>query len=185
MRRFLFILPLAVVVAIGLIFAVLLATDRNREIIPSVLIDQPAPATNLPALAGLDGIEGVDSTEFSDGVTIINFFASWCVPCLAEHPLITAMASDGHRVWGINYRDEEPNGLDWLNRHGNPYDKVGADFDARSALDWGVTGVPETFIVDPQGVIRYKHSGPLTSATVQREILPILSAIAAGEALQQ
>lgn len=178
-RRLVFILPVALVVVLAVAFATLLSTDRNRELIPSALLAKPAPETLLPALVGLDGIDGFSSQDFLGNVTIINFFASWCIPCLAEHPAITALAQSGQRVWGINYRDPAPDGIEWLALHGNPYARVGADHEARASLDWGVTGVPETFIIDREGIIRHKHSGPITPQILEQEILPILRALAA------
>jgi len=174
MNRLIFLLPILLIAAIGAVFVSLLMQDRNPSILPSALIDQPVPAVDLPALSGLDDVGGITSADFVGDVTVVNFFASWCIPCLAEHPLITQMADAGYRVWGINYRDAEPHGQQWLLRNGNPYAQVGADFDARAGLEYGVTGVPETFIVDRQGVIRHKHSGPLTEQIIADEILPLL-----------
>ena len=174
MTRLIFILPLVLVVAVGAVFIVMLQQDRNPRIIPSPLIGQPVPQIDLVPLPNLDGVDGIATADFLGDVTVVNFFASWCVPCLAEHPLVTKMADAGYRVWGINYRDEVPYGGNWLKRHGNPYQRVGADFDARAGLEFGVTGVPETYIVDRDGIIRHKHAGPLTADIVAQEILPLL-----------
>ncbi len=178
MPRLIFLLPVALVALLAIAFTMLLSTDRNRDIIPSALLSRPAPTTELPSLVGLEGIAGISSPDFVGDVTVVNFFASWCVPCLAEHPAITELTRRGYRVWGINYRDPEPDGLDWLARHGNPYAKVGTDQEARAGLDWGVTGVPETFIIDRQGIIRHKHSGPITPQILAQEIVPILQELA-------
>lgn len=174
-RRLIFLLPVVGVAALAIGFAFLLTSGRNRTLIPSVMIDLPAPQFDLPALAGLEGVEGLATADFSGQVSLVNFFASWCVPCLAEHPLITALAANGVRVYGINHRDPPPGGVEWLARHGNPYARVGADHNARISLDWGVTGVPETFIVDAAGVIRYRHVGPLTARIIDREVRPIVA----------
>ena len=177
MRRILVLTPLAVLAALALAFAILLTSERQTNTIPSPLIGQAVPQIDLPPLTGLEDVGGLSGADFVGEVTIVNFFASWCLPCLAEHPLITALAADGHTVFGIDYRDPEPDGLEWLNLHGNPYARIGADFDARAGLDWGVTGVPETFIIDAAGVIRHKHSGPLTTEIIEREILPVIRSL--------
>ncbi|MCZ6604140.1 MAG: DsbE family thiol:disulfide interchange protein [Alphaproteobacteria bacterium] len=178
MRRFVFLLPLILVAALAAGFAALLIADRRPEVIPSALIGMPAPEMALPAIPNLEGVEGFSGADLKGQVTVVNFFASWCLPCLAEHPLIASLAANGHHVYGIDYRDPEPDGLEWLIRNGNPYARVGADFDARAGLEWGVTGVPETFIIDAGGIIRHKHSGPLTARTLEREIMPILRDLA-------
>ena len=174
MRRLVFILPLAVFAGLAIVFAIMLLSGRDPSIIPSALIDKPVPQFTLPAIEGLDGIDGFATADVQGDVILVNIFASWCLPCLAEHPLITALATDGHRVFGINYRDEAPAAVAWLERNGNPYQRAGLAPEARVSLDWGVTGVPETFVVDASGRIRYKHTGPLTPEAVKKEILPAL-----------
>ena len=109
---------------------------------------------------------------------MVNVFASWCVPCLAEHPIVSRLAEDGVAVFGINHRDAADDANRWLDRHGNPYRRIGADTDARASIDWGVTGVPETFIVDGQGRVRHKIIGPMTPEILADEVLPLLLELA-------
>ena len=119
---------------------------RDPSHIPSALLDQPVPQFALPGVEGREGPDGFDTADLEGSLSIVNVFASWCVPCLAEHPLISGLAEDGYRIYGINHRDKDAEAAAWLNRHGDPYTGVGADRDARVSVDWGVTGVPETFI---------------------------------------
>ena len=176
MRRLLLILP---VVAFALLIVVLgVLTFQTREgrdpsLIPSPLIGKPAPEFVLPAVN--DAIAGGFATEDLRGeVTLVNVFSSWCVPCLAEHPLISRLAGDGVAVFGLNHRDTAADAAKWLQRHGNPYTAVGFDPDGRVSLEWGVTGVPETFIINAQGIVTYKYSGPITADVLERKILPKL-----------
>ena len=176
MRRFAVILPVALFAGLmGVMIALLTDDERNADLsrLPSPLVGQPAPVINLPAInADIPG--GFSTGELAGKVSLVNVFASWCVPCLAEHPLITRLAEQGIPVYGINHRDKPDAAATWLKQHGNPYTAVGADADARASLDWGVTGVPETFIINAQGVITYKHVGPLTEDDLKNKILPKL-----------
>lgn len=176
MRRLIVIVPVAVFATlVGIMGTLLTDSERNTDIsrLPSPLVGKPAPAISLPAVAA--GVPGGFSTDDLKGhVTVVNVFASWCVPCLAEHPLITELAEAGTRVFGINHRDKPEDAVKWLRRNGNPYMAVGSDTDARASLEWGVTGVPETFIIDANGVIVYKHVGPITRDALKRKILPKL-----------
>tara|TARA_R110002110_G_scaffold415612_2_gene651707 strand:+ start:168168 stop:168716 length:549 start_codon:yes stop_codon:yes gene_type:complete len=182
MRRLVVILPAAIFAALLGVMGVLLTDgDRNNDPsrLPSPLVGKPASAFSLPAVA--DNIPGGFSTDDLKGhVTVLNVFASWCIPCLAEHPLITQLAADGVRVYGINYRDKSADAVTWLRRHGNPYRAIGFDADARASLEWGVTGVPETFIIDANGIIAYKHAGPITPDILERKILPKLHEVEGG-----
>ena len=182
MRRFIVILPVVVFAALlGVMASLLTDGDRNNDPsrLPSPLVGKPAPAFSLPAVAA--NIPGGFSTDDLKGhVTIVNVFASWCIPCLAEHPLITQLAADGVRVYGINHRDKSADAVTWLRRHGNPYLAIGFDADARASLEWGVTGVPETFIIDANGTIAYKHAGPITPDVLERKILPKLREVEGG-----
>jgi len=182
MRRLIVILPVLLFAALlGVMAALLTDSERNNDPsrLPSPLVGKPAPAISLPPIA--DNIPGGFSSEDLKGeVTIVNVFASWCVPCLAEHPLITKLAADGVRVYGINHRDKAADAATWLRRHGNPYNAIGFDADARASLEWGVTGVPETFIIDPNGIIAYKHAGPITPDVLERKILPKLREVEGG-----
>lgn len=182
MRRLAVILPVALFAAmIGVMASLLTDPERNNDPsrLPSPLVGKPAPEISLPPVA--EAIPGGFSTNDLKGrVTIVNVFASWCIPCLAEHPLITQLAEDGVPVYGINHRDKANDAVNWLTRHGNPYIAVGFDYDARASLEWGVTGVPETFIIDANGTIAYKHAGPITPDVLKRKILPKLREVEGG-----
>ncbi len=169
-RSWLAIAPLALFVALGALFFFRLgAGDPNK--IPSALIGRPAPQMNLPALEGLQ-IAGkpapaLDADAFKGAVTVVNVFASWCVPCADEAPLFMKLAQDRRvRIVGINYKDSSDNARRFLGRHGNPYEAVGVDANGRAAIEWGVYGVPETFIVGKDGNIAYKLVGPLTADNI-------------------
>jgi cytochrome c biogenesis protein CcmG/thiol:disulfide interchange protein DsbE len=148
--------------------------------IPSVLIDKPVPAFDLPPVEGL-GIPGFGSADLAKGaVTLVNVWGSWCVPCRDEHPLLLALAKRTNaKLYGINYKDEPENARRFLGSLGNPFAAVGADPSGRTAIDWGVYGVPETFIVDRKGVIRFKWIGPLTEQAIKSVIEPKISELAA------
>ncbi len=172
MRRLLYVLPLAVFAVLAVYFALGLGMDP--KIIPSALIDKPVPQFTLLPIEGGPG-RGLSDTDLKGGVSVVNVFASWCIPCKAEHPLITRLAGMGvATVHGLNYKDKAADALKWLADLGDPYDRIGADGDGRVGIDWGVYGVPETFVVDAQGRIRHKHVGPLTRKSLEGELLPII-----------
>jgi cytochrome c biogenesis protein CcmG/thiol:disulfide interchange protein DsbE len=175
MRYALFALPLILLVALVSVFA--FSIDRDSSLVRSVLIDKPAPQFDLPAVEGLD-VPGFDSAVLTGEPTVVNVFASWCIPCRDEHPLLEALkAQTGVRLYGINHSDATENAVAFLDELGNPYDAVGADRDRRVSIDWGVYGVPETFLVDAEGVIVYKHVGPLTPEAIESELLPAIAAL--------
>jgi len=182
MRRIVVLLPVAVFAAlVGLMISLLTDSERNDDLsrLPSALIGKPAPETSLPPInATIPG--GFSTADLKGQVSLVNVFASWCIPCLAEHPQIESLAERGVPVYGINHRDKPEAAETWLRRHGNPYIAVGADLDARASIDWGVTGVPETFIIDRNGVITYKHVGPITQDALDKKILPKLREAAGG-----
>src|SRR5690606_17106250 len=145
-RIVLLALPLLALVALLAVFA--MSINRDPGLVRSVLIDKPVPQFTLPAAPEL-GVPGFDSAGLKGGVTVVNVFASWCVPCRDEHPLLTALkAGTGVRLYGINHKDAPENARAFLAELGNPYDAVGADSAGRVSIDWGVYGVPETFVVD-------------------------------------
>ena len=169
---FLVVLPLIVFAALAALFFVRLgAGDAHR--IPSALIGKPAPAFALPALEGV-GRPGLSDAELKTGkVTVVNVFASWCVPCHDEHPFLMELAKDTRiRIAGINQKDQPDNARRFLGRNGNPYHLIGVDPSGRTAIDWGVYGVPETFVVGRDGRILFKHVGPITQANLDRVIRP-------------
>jgi cytochrome c biogenesis protein CcmG/thiol:disulfide interchange protein DsbE len=183
-RRILVLLPLAVFLALAALFFVRLgAGDASR--IPSALIGREAPATDLPPVAGLerDGkpIPGIAPADFKSAVTVLNVWASWCVPCHDEAPLLMQLARDSRiRVVGINYKDQADNARRFLGRYGNPFAASGADASGRAAIEWGVYGVPETFIVGRDGKIAYKLVGPITPDNIERVMKPEIEKALAG-----
>ena len=170
--RLRFILPLAVFTVVAGVFAYLLATGHDASKIPSALIDKPVPTFDLAPLD--DSRPGLATADLAGHVSVVNFFASWCLPCRAEHPLLMRLAEDGFAVYGVNYKNERADAIKWLAALGNPYRRIGADDDGRAAIEWGVYGLPETFIIDKQGRIRFKHVGPITPDDLDNSILPIL-----------
>ncbi len=175
-RRIVVLLPLAGFLALaGLFFVRLGAGDASR--IPSALIGREAPATDLPAVTGLErdgkAVPGLAAADFKDAVTVLNVWASWCVPCHDEAPLLLQLAGDPRiRVVGINYKDEPDNARRFLGRYGNPFSAAGADTKGRAAIEWGVYGVPETFIVGRDGKIAYKLVGPITPENLDQVVKP-------------
>ncbi len=175
-RRLIVLLPLIVFLALAALFYFRLgAGDVSR--IPSALIGRPAPATELPPIPGLerDGkpVPGLSAADFHGAVTLVNVWASWCVPCHDEAPLLMALANDKRiRIAGINYKDNPDNARRFLGRYGNPFVASGADPKGRAAIEWGVYGVPETFIVGRDGRIAYKLIGPITPENIKRVLLP-------------
>jgi cytochrome c biogenesis protein CcmG/thiol:disulfide interchange protein DsbE len=165
-RRLLVLIPLALFLALSALFFFRLgAGDPSR--IPSALIGRPAPATELPPVPGLvrddKPVPGISAADFAGAVTLINVWASWCVPCHDEAPLLMNLAADSRiRVVGINYKDQPDNARRFLGRYGNPFAAAGADQNGRAAIEWGVYGVPETFLVGRDGRIAYKLVGPIT-----------------------
>jgi cytochrome c biogenesis protein CcmG/thiol:disulfide interchange protein DsbE len=186
-RPILVIIPLIIFVAIAALFALQLYSGDPTKL-PSVLIDKKVPQFDLKALAGLErdgqAVPGFSSDDLATGeVTVVNVWASWCVPCRLEHPYVAELARQpGARVYGLNYKDKTENALKFLSQLGNPFAAVGVDDSGRVAIDWGVYGVPETFIVDGGGTIRYKHVGPINPDVLikLREIIDGLNGKPAG-----
>jgi len=176
-RRLFVLLPLAIFLALAALFFFRLGSgDPSR--IPSALIGRPAPDTNLAAVPGLnarDGkpMPGLSTADFKGNVTLVNVWASWCVPCHDEAPLLEALSADKRiRIVGINYKDQPDNARRFLGRYGNPFVAAGADQNGRASMEWGVYGVPETFIVGRDGTIAYKLVGPITEGNLARVIRP-------------
>ena len=169
MRRYLWPLGLFLVLAGFLAFGLRL----NPREVPSPLIDKPAPAFNAPLLAKPD--QTLRPQDLAGKVWILNVWASWCVACREEHPLLVSYARRGVvPIYGLNYKDKREAGLAWLQRLGDPYTESVFDPDGRIGIDYGVYGVPETFVIDRQGVIRYKHIGPVTEAVLRERIEPLV-----------
>ena len=177
-RRLLVLLPLVVFLALAALFLFRLgAGDPSR--IPSALIGRPVPDTSLPPLPGLlrDGtpVPGVNPGDFTGQVTLVNVWASWCVPCHDEAPLLMRLAADRRiRLVGINYKDQPDNARRFIGRHGNPFVAVGVDGNGRASIDWGVYGVPETFVVGRDGRIAYKLVGPITPQNLETTLKPAI-----------
>ncbi len=175
-RRALVLLPLLLFLALaGLFLFRLFAGDPS--IIPSALIGHPAPQTALPPVAGLerDGapLPGLDPANFKGAVTVVNVWASWCVPCRDEAPLLVQLAQDSRfRLVGINYKDEAENARRFLAHFGNPFAAAGADESGRAGIEWGVYGVPETFVVGRDAKIAYKMVGPITPDNIDSVLKP-------------
>jgi cytochrome c biogenesis protein CcmG/thiol:disulfide interchange protein DsbE len=166
------------------IFAALVALlavglQLNPREVPSPLIGKPAPPFELPLLEAPD--KRFSQKDMLGKVWILNVWASWCPPCLVEHPVITRIAQSGMApVVGLNYKDLRDDALPWLKRNGDPYALIAFDADGRIGIDYGVYGVPETYVIDRRGVIRYKHIGPLTAEVVQKKIEPLVKELNAG-----
>ena len=183
-RRLLVLLPLVAFLGLAALFFFRLgAGDPSR--IPSALIGREAPATDLPAVAGLERngepVPGIVPADFKNAVTVLNVWASWCVPCRDEAPVLLKLAADKRiRLVGINYKDQADNARRFLGRFGNPFVASGADANGRAAIEWGVYGVPETFIVGRDGRIAYKLVGPLTPENLEQVMKPQIEKALAG-----
>jgi cytochrome c biogenesis protein CcmG/thiol:disulfide interchange protein DsbE len=177
-RSWLVALPLVVFCGIAVLFWFGLR-DGDPSRIPSALIGRPAPETPLPPVADLtrDGqaVPGLDPAAFRQQVTVVNVWASWCVPCHDEAPLLLNLAQDKRiRLVGINYKDAPDNARRFLGRYGNPFAAVGSDGNGRAAIDWGVYGVPETFVIDRKGAIAFKLIGPITPNNLEAVLKPAI-----------
>lgn len=171
-HRLRFMLPVAVFLVIGGFLYVGLSLNPGN--IPSALISEPVPEFSLPPLEGYE--RGLSSEDLGHGeVSLVNVFASWCGPCRVEHPLLMRLDAEGIvPVYGINYKDRPKDAVAWLAELGDPYTLIGADRDGRVSIDWGVYGVPETFVIDRQGRIAYKHIGPIMPRDLNDKILPLI-----------
>lgn len=171
MKRFLLLLPLLLFA--GVIAAFGLGLTRDPSQIPSQLIDRPLPAFSLPPL--LADTPGLSNTALTGEPKLLNVFASWCAACPQEHPVLTRIAREGVPIYGIDWKDTPADGSAWLAKFGNPFGRVGSDPAGRTGIDLGVTGVPETFVVDAAGRVRYKHIGPISPEDWEQKIKPMLA----------
>ena len=170
--------PLLLFAGVAGLFLLRLGSDDPSRV-PSALIGQPAPRTALPPVTGLERnaapLPGLDPAAFTGAVTLVNVWASWCVPCRDEAPILLQLAQDTRlRLVGINYKDAPENARRFLGRYGNPFAAVGADPNGRASIEWGVYGVPETFLVDPHGRIAFKMVGPITPNNLDRVLKPAI-----------
>ena len=179
--RLIFLLPLGFFVALALIFLMRLESGVDPSAIPSALVGQSAPEFDLPPLEGVT-VPGLKRADLDGKVTLVNIFASWCGPCRQEHPVLEELAKDNRiRLVGINYKDQPENARRFLGELGNPYAAIGVDRKGRATIDWGVYGVPESFVIGADGIIRYKFIGPLSDETAANVLMPeIEKALAAG-----
>ncbi|MHA1547881.1 MAG: DsbE family thiol:disulfide interchange protein [Alphaproteobacteria bacterium] len=181
-RLLLYLLPLGFFLALALVFLFRLQSGISPNYIPSALIAKPAPVFDLPALEG-SGLPGLKTADLDGQVTVVNIYASWCGPCRIEHPALMALATDDrYRMAAINYKDKPANGLAFLEELGNPYDAIGTDRKGRVGIEWGVFGVPETFVVDAGGIVRFKFIGPLSDAAVETQLMPAIEEALAAQA---
>jgi len=189
-RKFIALIPLLLFGALAIVFLFRLEHAGESRKIPSALIGKPVPTFTLPSVEGLvragAPVPALSSADLAgNGVTVVNVWASWCVPCRQEHPTLMEMAKDPRfRVVGINYKDKPENARRFLGDLGNPFAAVGADQNGRVGIDWGVYGVPETYVVDNAGTIRFKYVGPLTKEVLEQGLYPAVETAngAAGKA---
>jgi cytochrome c biogenesis protein CcmG/thiol:disulfide interchange protein DsbE len=176
MRRLLFLLP---VLAFGILIAwfwIGLSPGRDPTRVPSAMINKPAPDFELPSLAG--GAVGLRTADLKGQLTLVNFFASWCVPCRAEQPLLLDLARDKRlQLYGIAYKNKPEEASAFLAELGDPFARVALDQPGRTAIDFGVYGVPESYLVDRDGRIRFRHVGPLTPDVIEGELKPLIAAL--------
>lgn len=176
MKRFLWFLPLLVALGIGGVSLWGLTADRDPKGIPSVLISQPAPSFDLPPIPEFD-VPGLNSTNLADGgpPVLINVFASWCVPCKAEHAVLTRLVKEkGVVLYGINYKDKADDARNWLNDMGNPYARIGWDINGRAGIEWGISGVPESFVVRGDGTVVFRYVGPILGEDALKKLMSAL-----------
>ncbi len=178
-RPWLVLAPVAIFAGLAVLFAFALGKGDPSKL-PSALIGKPAPALALAPVPGLTGsskpLAGFSDADLASGkVSVVNFWASWCTPCVEEHPHLLALAKTaGVSIFGVNHKDQPTNAARFIERYGNPYTAVGADPNGRVAIEWGVYGMPETFIVDGHGRIAYKHVGPITRDSLHSRVLPAI-----------
>jgi cytochrome c biogenesis protein CcmG, thiol:disulfide interchange protein DsbE len=166
-----FLLPLALFV--GLVIFLAIGLRRDPHEVPSPLINKPAPAFQLPQLH--EQAKTFSPQQMRGKVWLLNVWASWCISCREEHPVLLALARSGEvPLYGLNYKDQRNDAIAWLDELGNPYLLSAADLDGRVGIDYGVYGAPETYLIDRDGVIRFKHIGPLTPAVLQNQLLPLV-----------
>lgn len=173
-----YVIAILTFAALGVLLAI--GLERNPRLIPSPLIGKPVPEFSLPPVKGRT--LGLSSHDLRGEVSLVNVFASWCTACRLEHPLFMEMARQRVvPIHGLNYKDAPDDAAKWLDTLGDPYTRTGADLDGRVAIDWGVYGVPETFVVDREGRIAYKHIGPIDQRVLDEKIMPLIERLRGGE----
>lgn len=171
MRRLLFVIPVILLIGLVIYFAIGLKKDPNK--LPSVLVGNPVPAFALPRLD--DASRTLTQEAFSGPVTLVNFFASWCVSCRAEHRFLEQITERGVPIYGLVWKDTPAKAQRFLDQFGDPYTAVAVDEEGFTGIDFGVYGLPETYIIDAEGIIRYRHPGPILAKDLQEVILPLIS----------
>ncbi len=178
-KRLVFLLPVTLFIALAVALAWGLTRDPGE--LPSVLIGKSVPEFALPPVQGRT--LGLSSDDLQGEVSLVNVFASWCTACRDEHPLFMRLSASGVvPIHGLNYRDRPEDAASWLDELGDPYTRTGADRNGRVGIDWGVYGVPETFVVGPDGSIAYKHVGPVTERALKETILPLVARLRGADA---
>ena len=174
MRRLFFLLPIAIVAALVALFWIGLDPKRDKSVLPSALVGNPAPVVDLPGLA--DGAPRLTLTQFKGQLVAVNFFASWCLPCRAEHPLLEQVSAEfGVPVIGIAWKDKPEASRAFLRDLGDPYAATGTDQNGRTGIDFGITGVPETFLVGADGIVLYRFAGPLSPEGLREQLAPAIA----------
>jgi cytochrome c biogenesis protein CcmG, thiol:disulfide interchange protein DsbE len=175
------LVPVAVFAVLATVFAVYLwqvgPGGKDISQIPSAMIDKPAPQFDLPAIKDLPetlNVPGFKTADLKGRVSLVNVWASWCPPCRIEHPILMTLAERGVTIYGINYKDKPEDAIRFLSKLGNPFKQIGVDTSGRAAIDWGVYGYPETFVVDASGHVRYRHVGQIYPHQLDSLILPLL-----------
>ena len=174
MRRLVFLLPIAIVAVLVALFWIGLDPNRDKSVLPSALVGNPAPAVDLPGLA--DSAPRLNLAQFKGQLVAINFFASWCLPCRAEHPLLQQITAEfGVPVIGIAWKDKPEAAHAFLQELGDPYVATGIDHNGRTGIDFGITGVPETFLVGADGTVLYRFAGPVSDDGLRNELAPAIA----------
>ena len=173
MRRLLFVLPILILAGVAYFAAVNLDSGRDPHVLPSALIGKPLPDFNLAAIE--DGKPGLSRADLNGQVAVVNFFASWCIPCRAEHPLLGDLLKvNGVALYGIAYKDKRADTAKYLAELGDPYGRAVSDETGMTGIDFGITGVPETFVIDKAGIVRYRLPQPLDPDRIKDELIPLL-----------
>ncbi len=173
-RRLLFVLPIVLFAIVALYLVNALQPGRDPSIVPSALIGKPAPEVSLPPL--FEDLPGILPADLKGQVVLVNFFASWCAPCRAEHPVLLRLArEEGTALLGIAYKNKPEEARAFLLELGNPYARVGMDENGRAGIEFGLYGVPETFVIDKNGIIRFREAGPLTAALLEETLLRLIA----------
>jgi cytochrome c biogenesis protein CcmG/thiol:disulfide interchange protein DsbE len=167
-----YLAPLGVIAVLIIVFSIGLTRDPSE--LPSTYIDKQAPGFDLPKVKAAE--QRVASADFAGETVLVNVWATWCVGCRQEHDFLMQLADTGQvPIYGINWKDQRPDALRWLDQYGDPYVASGFDEDGRVAIDWGVYGAPESFLIGPDGIVLHKHLGPLSAQIWQRDFVPLLN----------